>query len=217
MHNLFLALLLATAVQPRVSVSLAARVDPAAQLKHDEIASELSPSAKSKLQNVVSTLRSSSAITDGTSRAAVASAFPIGSLAGADIEALVFYVMMEAANGAEQDLRSIMEENKKMEEQKQALRAAMTVDGKFKTAHPRVAKVTLQSSPVAIYRAPAPLPPNATIEQMQKRLDDLDQLETLNQIRIQALTNQQQQATAVMSNVMKSIHDSHANVIRNLR
>src|SRR6266568_8760578 len=108
MHNLIAVLLVAAAAQPKVSISLVSPVNPVLAQRRDAIAANLSPSAKLKLHNIANTLGRSAAITDGTSRAAIVSAFPGVNLSDGDISALTFLVLMEASQSAQQDLESII-------------------------------------------------------------------------------------------------------------
>src|ERR1044072_1071616 len=109
MHNLFIVLLLATAASKKPSIAMTA-VTPALTQQRDAIAAELSPSAKRKLHDVgVSLLASPAGITEGTSRAAIASAFPGVNFSADDISALQLVVLMDVPQSAEQDLKSLME------------------------------------------------------------------------------------------------------------
>src|SRR5262245_10316321 len=121
-----LALLLLFAQKP--SVSLVAPVDPVIAAKtHDQLAADLSPSAKTKLQNTVTSIRTTAAITDTSARTAVAAAFP--GLSDNDTTALMFMAMMDASNGAQQDVKLIRTEVDKMSAQKSALHARLAATG----------------------------------------------------------------------------------------
>ena len=211
---MILLLLLLFAQKPP-SVSLVAPVDPVIAAKtHDQIAANLTPSAKSKVASAVASIRTTSNITDTAAKTAVSSAFP--GLGDSDIQALTFIVMMEASNGAQQDLQNIMSEVDKMNSQKAALRSRLTAMGKA-AAPPRIAKVIVQSHPAEYYRAPDPLPENASATDIEKRINDLDAMSDSNKLRVQKLKNQQQQMLAVVSNTFKAAQSIAPNVIRNLK
>src|SRR5579884_1329988 len=102
MHKRIAVLLLAAAMATQAAVS----TTPQAVQRRDSIAALLSPTAKQKVHAIAMSIASSSAITDGTTRAAVISVF--GNLQAVDMEALAFIVLMEAAQSAQDDLQAIM-------------------------------------------------------------------------------------------------------------
>jgi len=205
---MILALLLLFAQKPP-SVSLAAPVDPVVAAKtHDQLAANLSPSAKSKLQNATLSIRSSASITDAAGRAAIASAFP--GLSDSDTQALMFMAMMEASNASQQELSAISTEIGKMSAQKAKL-------GKTQTHPASVAKVMVQTAPVDYYRAPDPLPEDASPEDIAKRVRDLDAMSDANRLKMQTLKNQQQQMMTVVSNSFKAAQNVQTSVIRSLK
>ena len=138
MHNLIAVLVLAAASR-NVSVSLSAPVNPALVQRRNAIAANLTPSAKLKLHNVALSLgNSSAAITDGTSRAAIASAFPGVSFGDADINALVLLVMMEVTEDTRADLKTMLDNVAAVNKQKDALRHEL---GASANKAPRIRKV----------------------------------------------------------------------------
>ena len=206
-----LALLLLFAQKPP-SVTLAAPVDPVVAAKtHDQLAANLSPSAKSKLATVVTSLRTSASVTDAVARTAVNAAFP--NLSDGDTQALMFMAMMEASNEAQQDLKNIASEVDKMNAQKSALGSKLGTAGAHSAS---IAKVVVQSNPVDYYRAPDPLPADASAAEMQKRLHDLDGMAIANERWIKRLTNQQLQMKSLISNTFKAAQSVTPSVLRSL-
>src|SRR6266496_4176834 len=107
MHILLLAVLLTTAEQPKVSVSLQAPVDQAAITRtHDQIAAALTPSAKLKLQQLSSSVMTAP-IPGDAARLGIRTAFADVNLGDDDIEALAYVVLSEAAASAGNDLKAI--------------------------------------------------------------------------------------------------------------
>jgi hypothetical protein len=209
---MILVLLLLFAQKPP-SVSLAAPVDPIVAAKtHDQLAANLSPSAKSKVQSTALSIKTSTNITDAAGRAAVSAAFP--GLNDSDIQALMFIVMMEASGSAQQDLQDIMSEVDKMNSQKSALRSQLP---KNQAHSASVAKVIVQTAPVDYYRAPDPLPANASATDIEKRLKDLDAMTSANQLRLQTLRSRQQQMMSVVSNTFKAAQSVKGSVLQNLK
>ena len=212
MHNLTAVLLLAAATQPRVSVTLVSPVNPALVQRRDAIAAVLSPSAKLKLHGLANTLGRSASITDGASRSAIASAFPGVNLSGADVSALAFIVMMDAAESARQDLQSIMKGVSAINAQKEALRKEL---GKAAANKVRVQKVYTPVS--TAFTVPPPLSPNATMADREKRFDDLSDISEEQELKMQMLTDQMQKAESMASNMLKKLNDTQSSIIRNLR
>jgi len=217
MQSILLVLMLSVASQPKVSVSLAAPVDPALTRKHDQIASKLSPTAKLKLHTIATSFKTMNSITDGTSRAAIVSAFPGTNLGDADIDALTIIIMMEASKSANEDLKAIMDEVKKINEQKSALRKTLTDLGKPPSPSKRAAPTTWRAVPVDYYRAPAPLPANADVTQIEKRFDDLEGYSTVNQLKLQQMMDKKGQYETMLSNISKKVSDTSSSIIQNLK
>ncbi len=215
MHSLFLALLLATAEQPKVSVSLQAPVDPVAIAKtHDQIAASLTPYAKQKLQQLSSSVMNAS-IPGDAARLGIRNAFPGTTLGDDEIEALAFVVMSEAAASAGKDLDAIADEVRKMNEQKAAIRKQLEAAGEKIT--PRPAKVQAVAPSLEYFRAPAPLPNNATVSELRKRLDSLSDMAEMNQLMQQALTDKKQQTEGVLSSTSQKVRDMKLAVVPNLK
>lgn len=204
MHKLIAVLLLAAATSYKP-------VNPQLVQRRDAIAANLSPSARQKLHTVATSLASAPAITDGTTNAAIISTF--GNLNGADIEALAFIVLMDAAQSAQQDLATVMNSVQEINKQKEALRQDLSKTNQLK---PGVSKVRAQTL-VTSFTMPPPLAPNATAAQKQQRLDMLGDLEQELQLRIQMLTDRKQKAEEMASNIAKQMHDTTSSVLKNLK
>jgi hypothetical protein len=211
MHDLIAVLVLAAATSYKPSVSLTAAVNPQLVQRRNAIAADLTPSARQKLHTIALSVASSPSITDGTTRAAITSAF--GNLDGVDVEALAFIVLTDAAQSAEQDLKTVMDQIKDVNKQKDALRQELSKSNSLK---PNIRKAQAHTLPTA-FTVPPPLPPNATVAQKQHRLDDLNDLGDLMQIKIQTEMSQMQSAQHMASNIMKSLNDSRTSVLKNLK
>ena len=204
MHNLIAALLLATA---------ASAVNPALVQRRDAIGAVLSPSAKLKLHTLAGTLGRSAAITDGTSRAAIVSAFPGTNLSNADISALEFIVLMDAAESAQHDLQSITAAVSAIDRQKEALRKELGNAAANKT--PSVQKVYTPANTLRV--VPPPLSPNATMAEKLTRLDDLSELSQEQQLQLQQLMDQKSKLELMISNVIKMITDTRSATLSKLK
>ncbi len=215
MPSVLLALLLATAEQPKVSVSLQAPVDQVAITKtHDQIAASLTPSAKQKLQQLALSVMSSPVPGDAT-RLGIRNAFPGTTLGDDDIEALAFVVLSEAAASAENDLQAIADEVKKMNEQKAAIRKQLEAAGEKIT--PKPAKVQAVAGTIEYFRAPAPLPNNTPVADLRKRFESLSDMAEMNQLMQRTLTDKKQQTEGVLSNTSQKVRDMKLAVVPNLK
>jgi hypothetical protein len=213
MHTVVAMLVLAAATSYKPSVSLTTAVNPQLVQRRDAIAARLTPSAKQKLHTIATSLVTSPSITDGTTHAAITSTF--GNLNGADIEALAFIVLMEAAQSAQEDLQSIMDHVKAINNAKQELRNDLA-SAHQQAPTPTIHKVQAQLTSTS-FTMPPPLPPNATIAQKQHRLDDLNELGNEEELKIQKVTSQMQTAQQMASNIVKRLNDSTSSVLKNLR
>ena len=212
MHNVIALLLLATASHPNVSVSLSAPVNPALVQRRNVIAASLTPSAKLKLHNVAISLRDSLGMTDGASRSAVAAAFPGVNFADADINTLMFLVLMDVTEDARADLKATMNGLAAVNKQKDTLRHEL---GASADKAPRIRKV--RPSTAAVLTIPPPLSPNATTAEKQDHLDTLDDLSAELQLKLQMYTEQMQHAEAIMSNAARKMNDTTSSIIKNMK
>ena len=203
MHNLFAGLLLAAA----------AAITPAAIQHRDAIASKLSPTARLKLQNVATSLRQSPTISEVSARAAILSAFPGANLGAADIDALMFVVMMDAAQDAQKDLNAIMAEVKAIDKQKESLRQELSkLNALTNSTHVRKARV-----PLASFNVPPPLPKGATVDQMKDRLDSLSELGETESLRLQMAMDRLSKLMQTLSNLEKKAADTASSIVKNLK
>lgn len=125
--------LLPCAAQQRTAAPMAAQVRPVpdeAMHQNARLTASLSPSAKRKVQaaaaEVAATAKRQPAITvaqlQSVARASVGRSFP--SLAGVDIDAVVFMVMMQCAQDQQSDLQQTMTQMQQNTHAKQAARAS---------------------------------------------------------------------------------------------
>src|SRR5689334_20432816 len=157
MDKVMAVLLLAAATSYKPSVSLTAAVNPQLVQRRDAIAARLTPSARQKLHTVATSLAASQSITDGTTQAAITTTFGnLGNVNGADIEALTFIVLMDAAQSAQQDLQSIMDHVKQINKAKEQLRNELASLHQMPST-PSIRKVQIQTMSTS-FSMPPPLP-----------------------------------------------------------
>jgi len=160
---------------------------------------------------------------------------------GADIEAMVFVVLMQAANDTDQDLQQIMAEVKAETAAKQKLRdLANEVIQEAASARPGATRQPCRTSicqslpgelsPLAVTTARTKhpvriaVPGNLTYAalqqlgaQMQLQADGLDDLSQQDQLQLQMLMDKRSQFEQMLSNIMKSQQDTASSVVSNLK
>ena len=170
----------------------------------------------------------------------------LGSLGNGDIEALVLLVMMQASKSAEEDLKAIMAKVKATNEQKKALRDAMTKLNENRQAVTRVQadsfKLLLQNRPVIQKTNTTTVQPVRTVPRdtirtgklltsekvtmqeaddlkikLQTNHDSLSELSEEQQLKMQMVMDRMTKANSAASNMMKKFSDAAASIIQNLK
>ena len=135
-------------------------------------------------------------------------------LSGGDIEALAFLVLMEASKSSEQDLNQIMQGVKAINNAKAAVRQRMvSVTAAPQTKAPPVAvrRVTIQSPP-------KPRPDlGAAIAGAKDNLDLLNDLSETESLRLQMAMDRYSKLMTALSNIMKTMSDTDAGIVQNLK
>ncbi len=161
--------------------------------------------------------------------------------AGADIEAMVFIVLMQAANDMDQDLQQIMAQVKAETAAKQKLRdlqnqlnrdLASASDNRMKQPCRTAACAALPgqlaqlAATTAQTRHPIRLttPANASyaqiqqlVTQMNNQLDSLGDMSEQDQLQLQMLMDQREKLEEAISNMMKSQQDTASGIVSNLK
>ena len=135
--------------------------------------------------------------------AALAAARGCGpSLLNADLAALSFIVMMEAAKAAQEDMKSIMGDVKAINQAKQNQRqlgsARLAVAG-------------------AAMRGPCSDGPSCDQAALANSRDSLSDLSEQQQLQLQMATDRRTKALTLLSNMMRKIADTDATIIGNLK
>lgn len=157
----------------------------------------------------------------------------LGDMNSADIEALVFLVLMEAAKSAQEDLKSIMDRVKAintgkahLRESLEALRAAATAPGKRApcvvadcgAARRDLAHAQALLGGKSVYAIP-PSPNKAgalqAAEQMKKALDDLTKMGELDLLNLQKAMEKKSAIESMLSNTLKAHQQTDRGIIQN--
>lgn len=119
-------------------------------------------------------------------------------LNGADIEALTFLVLMEASKSSEEDLKSIMDNTKKTNAQKETVRTMQqnTATARKDSSHPAI---------------------NTKIYTLKTRNDSLNTMNEMTQLRLQMVMDRRNKIMITLSNLMKKISSTEDQIISNLK
>lgn len=116
----------------------------------------------------------------------------LSGLQEADISALVFYVMMQLAQAAREDITSIMEDITRANEQKKQLRENLRQQQELN---------------------------QQTLGRQYRPVGDIaaQELSEMEQLRLQMAMQRQQQLLTMLSNMLKKISDTRKTIIQNLK
>ena len=159
----------------------------------------------------------------------------LGDMNSADIEAIAFLVLMEAAKSAREDLKSIMDKVKEINEAKarlgksrEALRAAASAPGKAApcavadcgAARRNLAQAQALLGGQSVYAIP-PSPNKAgalkAAEQMKKTLDALSKMGEMDSLNLQKAMEKKSAIESVLSNMLKIYQQTADGIIQNLK
>ncbi len=232
----------ANALQPEaVQAQLAARPIPAeVTRRYQSMHSFLKPSASAWIEQQARLVsqRSSPDVPalEASIRNRFSSSIPSG-IQGADIAAVVFIVMSEAAQDSENDLQKTMQEMQQQTKQKEALRNLVDSMQNLVAQNSKASPTTPCASPaceslLAQLRQSSGLPhpvrlpagnklTYGDIGQIQKQLQgDLDSLNDMSEtqsLELQMTMDRRSKLIDTLSNVLKKISDTGDSVVQNLK
>jgi hypothetical protein len=186
-------------IPPAVATALAKPLlTPAQQQLRVSLEKKLTPAQLARLQPSVARVRAVlSGRKQGDSQAlasqGVRAAFP--NLSAMDVDALVYIVMAEAANDADSDLQTTMNQMQAMTAAKQRIRSQLSATD---TATASSDAVKQQAS-------------------LNSKLDSMNDMSTTMQMQLQMAMQQRNQVEQTLSNMMKSLEDSQNSIIQNLK
>jgi hypothetical protein len=149
----------------------------------------------------------------------------LGNLKDADIEALSFLVMMQAAKSAQEDLKAIMAKVKSINEQKRKMREAQATMQKNNTG---ISRVQLDSFKLLLIKKPATTtisrakPVTKTelqdvVGTMKNDLDSMSEMGETESLRLQMAMDRQSKMMTALSNILKKISDTQGSIVQNLK
>lgn len=163
-----------------------------------------------------------------------------GPVAGGDIEAIAFIVLMNATQGMDQDLKTIMGQVNSINRAKESLRSlqssvqqeAAASGGKsnipcrspFCQSLPeRLAQLSASTAnlrrPVRLQSPPAPT--YASLQELQNslksELDSMNEMSEMESLRLQMAMDRRSKFMETLSNLMKKTSDTQSSLIANLK
>jgi len=162
-------------------------------------------------------------------------------IAGADVNAMVFAVLTEATDDQDADLQALMQEMQAQTEAKQSLRdlldainaqvvanAKAAADAKCSTAFCQALPVKLAQIATETVRMPKPVrlqaPSNMTYGQLgalqsklSNSLDSMNEMSEMSSMQMQMAMDRRSQFVQILSNLLKSMSDTSAAIISNLK
>lgn len=158
----------------------------------------------------------------------------LGDMNSADIEAVAFLVLMEAAKSAREDLKSIMDKVKEINEAKErlrksreALRAAASASGKSPcvvadcgAARRDLAQAQALLGGQSAYVIPPSLNKAGALkaaEQMKKALDALSKMGEMDRLNLQTAMERKSAFEMLLSNMLKTYQQTASGILQNLK
>jgi hypothetical protein len=169
----------------------------------------------------------------------------LGSMNNADIEALAFLVLMQAAKSAQEDLKSIMAHVKSINNQKSKLRDALSMlnDKNQRITRDRLDSVkilSVQTQALQKQNIPEKIQPvrtttrdslksvrtvvpvsqseiNLAKEKVKNDLDSMSEMGEMESLRLQMMMDRQSKFMSTLSNIMKKISETQNSIIQNLK
>lgn len=131
----------------------------------------------------------------------------LGSMEGADIEAMAFLVMMQASKSAREDLKAIMAGVKAISDQKQKLRELLG-DRQQEAArldHDAFARalMTMQVGSIA--------------DEIANDLDSMSEMGEMESLRLQMAMDRVSKMMSTLSNLLKKLADTQQAIVRNIK
>lgn len=162
------------------------------------------------------------------------------SLAGSDIEAMVFIVMMQATQDMDQDLRNIMEQVKSIDNAKESLRSLQSgitqeigrsggrMNSACRSAFCRSLRSRLGELSASTAKLPRPVrfqepagPTYAELQTIQGSLksqsDSMNEMSEMMSLRLQAAMDRRSKFIQALSNIEKKTSDTSAGIVNNLK
>ena len=180
------------------------QVPAATKALHTKLTATVKPAVREWVLQEAKKISRQPATAEAIIKADIQNRFAGQPLASADIEALMFVVLMEASQDAEKDLKTIMAETKSINDRKAAQR-------------PTAAATKTNTAAVRVNLSGAAQRMDAGNAPMKDKLDSKSELGETESLRLQMAMDRLSKMMQALSNVEKKIFDTQTNIIGNLK
>jgi len=183
---------------------------PGAEAAEERLLMKVGPQTRAFIRQEVARQRGNQVFSESLSAPIRRS---VGNLGDADIEALTFLVMMEAAKSQQEDLKAIMDGVKAINDAKETSRRGAARNASPNAPRPRA----------AINRAAMSVVPRskqdiaAQIERVKNDIDSMSEMGEMESLRLQMAMDRMSKMMSTLSNLAKKISDTSATITQNLK
>jgi multidrug efflux pump subunit AcrA (membrane-fusion protein) len=209
---------------------------PGAEAQQARLLAHIGPQARAFILREARLEAAGGAPTEARARgAAEANRAMLGARSSADIDALVFLILMQVNQDAEASLRQQMADMQQVQQQKAALRQQQAA-----MANAQAAARAAAEREYAALRASGKIAPSVTFDQFvansqppgppvaprfsavavspkKDNPDSLGEMSEIDQMRLQSLMDQRSKMMEALSNLMKKASDTRATITDNLK
>ena len=213
------------ALSQGVLAQAAPTVPPGVLETEARLVARASPQARAWATQEAARELSTDTVSQETAMKAAASYRSLGRGSSGDIEALAFIVLMEAAKSAQEDLKSIMANVKKINDAKASMRQrAPKPTGAAATrgtgAHAVVPAARTPLQPTQANVTPRPLPKAEFDRRFVLARDDLDamsEMGELESLRLQMAMDRMSKMMSTLSNLSKKVSETASGITQNIK
>lgn len=151
----------------------------------------------------------------------------LGNINNADIEAMCFLVLMQAAKSAQEDLKAIMDKVKSINEQKKKMRKALATIQKKNTDISReqldsfylllIKKPATTNTPAARTIPVTKMELDNLVDNMKTDLDSMSEMGEMESLRLQMAMDRMSKMMSTLSNLLKKISNTAEQITQNLK
>ena len=182
---------------------------PGSEAAEARLMTKVGPQTRAFIRQEATGQRGAATFSDTVAMERIGKSRALGQLREGDIEALTFLVMMEAAKSAQEDLKSIMDGVKAINDAKASNRRTARIN----SARPRA----------AINRAAISVVPrskqdiDAQIERVKDDLDSMSEMGEMESLRLQMAMDRMSKMMSTLSNLLKKMSDTNTTITQNLK
>jgi hypothetical protein len=189
-------------------------ISPKADSLYHKIMAAARPAVKNWVTSTVTKYKGKDLTQDQALAEANQSYAVLGNMNGADIEALAFLVLMQASKSAQEDLKSIINEVKSINNAKAAQRQQLNT---LKNS-----SATMKTTARADYKKPDSLNPSKTAialkaADLKDKKDNMSDMSSEQQLKMQMVMDRRSKMNEAISNLLKKVSETEQQIIQNLK